>query len=221
MALQLGNIGSMVQESVTVLTKPAVETFERYERNGGQREAFTYVGAAAAAAAAVAVVFGAIGALVMGSGVAGVAVSGVAGVAVSVISGVAVLVLSLLGFFVYGLLVYHVGKSQGGTGSQDEVFYTLALAAAPILAINGIVSNIPFLGCIAAPATFALSIYQMYLGYLAVRASMNLGQQPAIITVIVAIVAQLVVGAIVGAVVAVAATAVAAAFGGLSYSIGG
>jgi len=213
MALQLGNIGSMVQESVTVLTKPAVETFERYERNGGQREAFTYVGAAAAAAAAVAVVFGAIGALVMGSGVAGVAVS--------VISGVAVLVLSLLGFFVYGLLVYHVGKSQGGTGSQDEVFYTLALAAAPILAINGIVSNIPFLGCIAAPATFALSIYQMYLGYLAVRASMNLGQQPAIITVIVAIVAQLVVGAIVGAVVAVAATAVAAAFGGLSYSIGG
>jgi hypothetical protein len=213
MALQPGNIGSMVQESVTVLTKPAVETFERYERNGGQREAFTYVGAAAAAAAVVAVIFGVIGALIGGTGVAGIALS--------VIGGVAVLVLSLLGFFVYGLLVYHVGKSQGGTGSQDEVFYTLALAAAPILAINGIVGNIPFLGCIAAPATFALSIYQMYLGYLAVRASMNLGQQPAIITVVVAIVAQLVVGAIVGAVVAVAATAVAAAFGSLSYSIGG
>jgi len=213
MAIQPGSIGSMVQESVAVLTKPAVETFERYERNGGQREAFTYVGIAAAAAAVVAVVFGAIGALITGGGVAGIAVS--------VISGVAVLVLSLLGFFVYGLLVYHVGRSQGGTGSQDEVFYTLSLAAAPILAISGIVGNIPFIGCIAAPATFALSIYQMYLGYLAVRSSMNLSQQPAIITVVVAIVAQLIVGAVVAAVVGVAVGIVAATFGGLSYTIGG
>src|SRR5262249_32592899 len=82
---------------------------------------------------------------------------------------------------------------QGGTGTQDEVFYTCALYTAPLLAIVGVVGAIPVIGCLFAPVSLVLGLYQIYLGYLAARASMNLDQNKAIISVVAAIVAQWIV----------------------------
>jgi hypothetical protein len=107
---------------------------------------------------------------------------------------------TIIGFFVNAWLVYTVGKAQGGTGTQDEVFYSLSLFQAPIQAISGAVGAIPLLGCLALPLTFALGIYGIYLGYLAVRSSMNLDQNKAIITMVVAFIGTLIVGAILGTV---------------------
>jgi hypothetical protein len=83
------------------------------------------------------------------------------------------LVLPLLSFFVSAWLIYTVGKSQGGTGTQDEVFYTVALYLAPILAINGVIGSNVLFACLAFPVSLALGLYGIYLGYLAIRSSMN------------------------------------------------
>ena len=109
-------------------------------------------------------------------------------------------ILAVAGFYIFVFLVYFIGKQQGGTGTQDEVFYTMALFVAPIQAVTGAVSAIPLIGCLALPATLALGIYQIYLGYLGARSSMNLDQNKAIITLVLAFIAQFIIGIIIGVV---------------------
>lgn len=179
------SLPEMLNNSIAVLTRPSVQTFEMYERRGTTRDALVYVAIAAAVAGIVAFLFGLLGGLVSAIG--------------ALIGGV---LIPLASFFVFAYALYFMGKQQGGTGTQDEVFYSCALYTAPLLAITGAISNIPLLGCLLLPVTFVLGLYQLYLGYLASRASMNLDSTKAIISVVVAIVAQIVVGSlIVGAVV--------------------
>jgi hypothetical protein len=198
MMVQGVSINEMLNQSIQVLTKPGVETFERFERHGGQREATIYIMIAAAISAAVALVFGLLGGIVQ-----------------SLLSAVLGFILPVVGFYIFVFLVYFIGKQQGGTGTQDEVFYTMGLFVAPIQAVNGAVGAIPLLGCLAAPATFALGIYQIYLGYLGVRSSMNLDQNKAIITLVAAFIAQLIIGFIIAAIFGV----ILAAFGVSSGAI--
>ena len=183
MMVQGVSINEMLNQSIQVLTKPGVETFERFERHGGQREATIYIMIAAAISAAVALVFGLLGGIVQ-----------------ALLGAVFGFVLPVVGFYIFVFLVYFIGKQQGGTGTQDEVFYTMSLFVAPIQAVTGAVGAIPLLGCLAAPATFALGIYQIYLGYLGVRSSMNLDQNKAIITLVLAFIAQFIIGIIIGVV---------------------
>lgn len=200
MMVQGVSIGDMLNQSVTVLTKPSVQSFEQFERHGGQREALTYVGVAALLAGIV-------------GGVFGLLTGGIGGLIGGLIIGI---VGPLLSFFVFSFLVYTIGKRQGGTGTQDEVFYTTSLYTAPILAVTGIVNAIPFLGCLLLPATFILGIYQLYLGYLATRSSMNLDQNKAILTVVLSIIAMWVAGAILAFVLAAVGLGAAAATGALN-----
>jgi hypothetical protein len=197
MMIQGVSIGDMLNQSMTVLTKPSVESFERYERRGGQREALVYVGAAAALAGIVGALFG----LVTG-GIIGL----ISGLVIGIVG-------PLLSYFVFSFLIYTIGKSQGGTGTQDEVFYTTSLYTAPILAVTGIVNAIPLLGCLLLPVTFILGLYQLYLGYLATRSSMNLDQNKAIITVILSIIAMWIAGAILTFVLAAVGLGAAGASG--------
>jgi hypothetical protein len=185
MMIQGVSIPEMVNQSVTVLTKPGVATFEQFERSGGQREGLVYVGTAAA-----------IGAVI--SLLVGVFTLGPIG---GIISGIAAFILPLVGFYLSGTLIHYIGTTQGGTGTKDEVFYTISLFLAPILAINGTIGNIPFLNCIALPATLALGIYQIYLGYLSIRSSMNLDQNKAIITMVVSWIVQVIALSILGGVI--------------------
>jgi|YNPBryantNP2012_1023418.scaffolds.fasta_scaffold23619_2 enoyl-CoA hydratase/carnithine racemase len=198
MMVQGVSINEMLNQSIQVLTKPGVETFERFERHGGQREATIYIMIAAAISAAVALVFGLLN-----------------GIVAALLGAVFGFVLPVVGFYIFVFLVYFIGKQQGGTGTQDEVFYTMSLFVAPIQAVTGAVGAIPLLGCLAAPATFALGIYQIYLGYLGVRSSMNLDQNKAIITLVAAFIAQLIIGFIIAAIFGV----ILAAFGVSSGAI--
>ncbi len=177
MMIQGVSITEMVNQSVTVLTKPSIATFEQFEKRGGQREGLVYVGTAAALGAVVALLVG-----VFTLGPVG-----------GIISGIFTGILPVAAYFLFGTLVYMIGSNQGGTGSREEVFYTLALFIAPIQAVSGVVSGIPLLGCLAAPATLLLGLYQIYLGYLATRSSMNLDQNKAIITMVLAWIAQVIV----------------------------
>jgi hypothetical protein len=198
MMIQGVSVGDMLNQSITVITKPSVATFEQYERRGGQREALIYVIIAAVLVGVVGAVFGLIG--------------GPVGAIVGLLRGV----FALVSFYVFAFALHFMGKQQGGTGTQDEVFYTTALYTAPILAVTGVVGAIPIIGCLAAPVSFVLWIYQCYLGYLAARSSMNLDQNKAIISVVVAIVAQIVVGFIIGGAIFTAMLGGAAASGALN-----
>jgi hypothetical protein len=198
MMIQGVSVGDMINQSMTVLTKPSVQSFEQFEKRGGQREALIYVVIAAVLVGVVGMVFGFLG--------------GFVGAMAGLLRGV----FALLGFYVFAFVLSYVGKQQGGTGTQDEVFYTAALYTAPILAVTGVVSAIPVIGCLALPVTFALGIYQIYLGYLAARSSMNLDQNKAIITVIAAIVAQFVVAVFIGGAIVTAIVGGAALSGGLN-----
>jgi Yip1-like protein len=202
MMIQGVSINEMISQSMTVLTKPSVQSFEQFERHGGQREALIYVGAAAVLAGIVGAVFG-----LLTGGVAGL----IGGLVIGIVG-------PLLSYFVFSFLIYTIGKSQGGTGTQDEVFYTTSLYTAPILAVTGIVNAIPFLGCLLLPATFVLGIYQLYLGYLATRSSMNLDQNKAILTVVLSIIAMWIAAAILTFILAAIGIGAAAATGGLRTS---
>ena len=182
MMIQGVSISEMINQSMAVLTKPSVATFERFERHGGQREALTYIGIAAAISGAATFV----SALLTSD------------IITALLLGILGLALPFVAFFVFAFIVFTMGKQQGGTGTQDEVFYTCALYTAPLLAINGVIGSIPVINCIALPATIALLIYQLYLGYLAARSSMNLEQTPAILSVGVAIVGQWIVSVVFG-----------------------
>jgi hypothetical protein len=169
----------MISQSIEVLTKPSVATFEKYEKNGTTQQALIYVAVAAAIAGVVGFIFGIFGGI--GSAIAGLIIG---------------LIIPVISFYVFAWLLHYVGKMQDGTGTQDEVFYTTALYTAPLQAIVGVVSAVPIINCLLLPATLLVGLYQLYLGYLAVRASMNLEQNKAIITVVVAIVAMWIAGAI-------------------------
>jgi hypothetical protein len=199
MMVQGVSISEMLNQSTTVLTKPSIQSFEQFERRGGMREAIVYIGVAAVLAGAAGLVFG----LLTG---------GIGGAIAGLITG---LVPPLLSFFVFSFVLYLVGKQQGGTGTQDEVFYTCALYTAPLLAVTGVVGAIPLINCLFAPVSLILGIYQIYLGYLAARSSMNLDQNKAIISVAAAIVAMWIVSFLIVGTVFAALFGAAALSGGL------
>jgi hypothetical protein len=111
---------------------------------------------------------------------------------------------SIVGFLVFVFAVFYIGRSQGGTGSLDEVAYSFALFSAPLTVIGAVLSLIgrvvPLLGClIGLPVGLALLVAQIYLGYLAVQSSMNLTDKTkAIITLVLAGIVSFVVAAIIG-----------------------
>lgn len=200
MMVQGVSIGEMLNQSMQVLTKPGVETFERFERHGGQREATVYIMVAAAISAALSLVFGLLN-----------------GIVAALLAGVLGFILPIASFYLFVFLVYFIGKQQGGTGTQDEVFYTMALFVAPIQAVSGAVNAIPIINCLALPLTLALGINQIYLGYLGVRSSMNLKQNPAIITMVLAFIAQFIIVAIISAIFAAIAVALGVASGSVNF----
>ena len=170
-------IMNMVSQSIQVITKPSVATFEQYESKGTLREALIYVGIFA-------VITGLFG---LGSGVGGF------------LRGI----ITLVGFLVFTYLIYYVGKSQGGTGTFDQVTYTFSLFWAPMAVIFGILAFllvITLIGIFLLPLLGIVAIVvNIYFAYLAVQSSMNLKESGKIwITLIAAGVGAFLVNLIVG-----------------------
>ncbi len=181
----VGSVSDMINSSIVVVTKPSVSTFEMYERRGNLTSALIYVG------------LGAIVTAILG------AVASPAGIVGGILSG---LIGTILGFVIFTYAVFFIGKSQGGSGTYDEVAYTFSLFSVPLAVIGAVVGLIgrvlPLLGCLVGlPIGLALLVAQIYFGYLAVQSSMNLRDSgKAIITLVVAAILSFIVTAIIAAI---------------------
>ncbi|HEX2863939.1 MAG TPA: YIP1 family protein [Deinococcales bacterium] len=157
-------ISAMFAQSLEVLSKPSVSTFERFEKRGTVTDAAIYV----AITAAIAGVFG------LANGLSGF-LGGVIGTVIS--------------FFVFAGLVYYIGKSQGGTGTFDEVAYTFSLFWVPItvaVAVLTFLLVITLIGILLLPLLAILAVIaEIWFGYMAVQSSMNLTQSNKIWTTLI------------------------------------
>lgn len=150
------SLSEMFNNSIAVLSKPSVATFEMYERRGTLQTALIYV--------AIAAVIGALIGLL--GGVAG-AVGGFVSVFVS--------------FLLFTGTTYYVGKSQGGTGTFDEVAYTFSLFWVPLSLAATVITTIlifTIVGiCLVPFVALAILVAEVYFAYLAVQSSMNLADR--------------------------------------------
>jgi Yip1 domain len=167
------SIPEMFNQSIQVISKPSVAQFEELENKGTMREAIIYV---------------AIGAAI--SGLLGLG-GGISGLLANVIS-------ALVGFFVFAYVVHAFGKSQGGTGTLDQVAYTFSLFWVPLniaFALLSLVLIITLIGILLLPLVGILAIAaNVYFAYLAVQSSMNMTDTNKVwLTLVVAFVATLVV----------------------------
>ncbi len=162
-------ISEMIDQSIKVISNPTVATFDNYENRGTMRDALIYVG---------------LGALVSGA----LSFSGGLG---AIIGGA---ISALATFLVFVYVVHAFGKSQGGTGTLDQVAYTFSLFWMPLsilFAVLTFVLAITIVGILLIPALlFAFLAANAYFGYVGVQSSMNLtkGSQ-AIVTLVVAVIA--------------------------------
>jgi hypothetical protein len=157
-------IPEMFQQSVQILTKPSVATFEQFENKGTMRDALIYV---------------AIGA----------AIIGLFGLSDGLLSAIGGVIATVLGFFVFVYMVHFLGTKQDGTGTIDQVAYTFALFYIPLQILTSLIAFvlvISVIGLLFVPllplAALAASIY---FGYLAVQSSMNMTDSTKIVITLV------------------------------------
>lgn len=175
------SLPEMVAQSREIMQSPSVPAFERYERGGTMATAAIYVGVAAVVAALIGLV---------GSFLPGPPAPGIGGF----LEG---LLVSLAQFFVFTGMVYFLGKNlYQGSGTWDEVAYSFALFTAPLIVIGALLGLVVMLfawvpliniviGLAGALVGILLLVVQIYYGYLAVQASMNLRDQTQSIIVLV------------------------------------
>ena len=186
----------MLDGSRAVLLRPAVATFEEYERND-LGWAVIYI----AIAGAITAVLNAIGFAIRGPAMreamrgledqlggqplppgvdtfmAGGSITG------AVISG---LLGSIVGFLIWTGIIYLLGRAFGGTGAFGELAYDVALFSAPMAVINALVSVISIgpLACLTFIVAIALGLYNLYLSWLSVQSGMNLPPNKALIVIL-------------------------------------
>ncbi|WP_229839111.1 YIP1 family protein [Deinococcus piscis] len=166
------SVDDEMRQSLAVLTRPSVRTFELFERKGGVNEALMYVLLASIVSAVVAAFM----AFMPWH---------------ADISPWAQFVNRLVGipiqFGIFTGVVYWVGKQFfGGTGRYAEVAYTFALFFVPLSLLSSALGWIPVLGFFVS---LLISLALIYYGYLAVQSSMNIrgGANPAITLLVAAL----------------------------------
>jgi len=171
------DFNKMVSQSRQVILGSSASSFEKYENDGGLKEALIYMTIAA-------VLTGLLG---LGGGLRGL---------------ISNIITTLIGFLAFVYLVYFVGKQQGGTGTLDQVAYTFSLFWAPVsvlFAAITLVLLITIVGILFIPIVAILAlIANIYFAAIATKTSMNLEDQSKIwITLIVASLGWMVVQAFV------------------------
>ena len=176
-------ITDMFSQSLVVLSKPSVATFERFEKRGGMQQALIYVG---------------VGAVIVG-------LFSIFGGLLAFLGGV---ISTLLGFLTFVFVTHAVGQSQGGTGTLDEVAYTFSLFWMPLSIVGALLFLVvSLLGVLTLGLGFLLLplvglvviAVNVYFGYLAVQSSMNLynGGSKVWITLVAAALASCLVSSII------------------------
>jgi len=174
-------IKDMIAQSMQVLSKRDKATFEQFEGKGTVREAVIYV----LVAAVITGLFGLTG--------------GFGGFLRGIIT-------TLIGFLVFAYLIFYVGKAQGGTGTFDQVAYTLSLIWSPlsvIFAVVTLVLVITLIGIFLVPlVAIAYLVVVIWLSHMAVQTSMNISDSgKAWITLVVAAIGAFIINAIIGRII--------------------
>lgn len=150
------SVQSMFQQSLAVLLRPSIDTFERFEWRGGAPSAYQYVLIAAVISALV----GAIFAILPNHG--------------DVTFGfqfVNRLVAIPVGFAAFTGMVYALSRAlYKGTGTYAEIAYTFALFYVPISILDSLLGWIPLVNYLMA---LLVPVILLYYGYIAVQSSTN------------------------------------------------
>lgn len=150
-------LASTFQHSLAVLTRPSIESFERYEWRGGVAAAYQYV----LLAALISAVVGATFALLPNHPDVSFGMQFINR-----------LVAIPLGFAVFTRLVHWLGRLMyRGSGTYAEVAYTFALFYVPISILDSLVGWVPIVNYVMA---LVVPLTLLYYGYLAVQSSMNI-----------------------------------------------
>ncbi|WP_298405638.1 Yip1 family protein [uncultured Chloroflexus sp.] len=173
-------IQEMVNGSIAVLTQPSVQAFERHERDN-----LVWALIYAVIASVINGVIVAFSSLLSGGGISEL-------IAIILSAVLSTIIGSLIGWGI----IYLLGRAFGGTGSFGELAWGLSLFSSPLAVGQGIATVIPFIGGIIS---LALTLYGVYLTYLAIQSGMNLPAQKALyIAIILAVIGILIVCATVG-----------------------
>lgn len=93
---------------------------------------------------------------------------------------------TIIGSLIIWGLIYLLGRAFGGTGSFGELAWGISLFSSPLSVAQTIAGVIPFLGGVIS---LALTLYGVYLVYLAIQSGMNLPAQKALyIAIILAVI---------------------------------
>jgi hypothetical protein len=197
----------MINGSVAVFTKPSVGTFEEHEKNN-----LTWALIYSVIAGVINAILSTIRIMLFPPAIpADMPPEFAANVQPNLVGAISTGIFgTIIGLLIVWGITYLLGRAFGGTGQFGELAYDLSLFNAPSTVIFSVLNFIPILGGIAA---FALSIYNLYLTYLAIQSGMNLPSQKALYVILIEFAIGL---AIVLCFVAFAAVIIAALMGGAS-----
>nr|WP_274703554.1 Yip1 family protein [Chloroflexus aurantiacus] len=183
----------MVNGSIAVLTRPSVQSFEQHERDN-----LVWALIYAVIASVINGILAAITApLRVGELRAQLETQGVPPDAIEaaiaqqgnpIIAIFAGIFGTIIGSLIIWGFIYLLGRAFGGTGSFGELAWGLSLFSSPLAVAQSIVSVIPLVGDILL---LGLSIYGVYLTYLAIQSGMNLPSQKALYIAIILLVITL------------------------------
>jgi hypothetical protein len=193
----------MLNASRSVLLRPAVATFEEYERND-LRWALIYI----AIAGAISAILNAVGFAIRGPASEAAlrdlqnqfggqpippgfeTLMGGGSLVGSILTA---LIGSIIGFLVWTGIIYLLGRAFGGTGAFGELAYDVALFSAPMAVINSLVGLISIgpLACLTFIVAIALGLYNLYLSWLSIQSGMNLPGNKALWVILIPLLAGL------------------------------
>jgi hypothetical protein len=83
-------------------------------------------------------------------------------------------------FFIFAFALNALARQQGSSFAQDEIIYTTALYAVPILGLNAAVGSIARIGCLYQPVAIGLIAYAIYTAYAFLLTDPELNQNKAL-----------------------------------------
>jgi hypothetical protein len=164
------SLSAQLDRGLAILRKPEAETFRRFQKEGGMREALIFVSAVSVVAALVAFVFGLIAGLS----------PFIAAVPYAFLKLLFALVTPFGAFFIFAFALNALARQQGSSFAQDEIIYTTALYAVPILGLNAAVGSIARIGCLYQPVAIGLIAYAIYTAYAFLLTDPELNQNKAL-----------------------------------------
>ncbi|MDW8403230.1 Yip1 family protein [Chloroflexus sp.] len=184
-------IQEMVNGSIAVLTKPSAQTFEQHERDN-LVWALIYAVIASVINGILSVITwpleaGSVRAQLEAQGLPPDVIEttlaqqgNIIGLVLGGIFG------TIIGSLVVWGLIYLLGRAFGGTGSFGELAWGISLFSSPLAVAQTIANAIPSIGGLIS---LALTLYGVYLTYLAIQSGMNLPSKKALyIAIILAVI---------------------------------